>query len=408
MVSSDSAHTVRVAPASRAYDVVVAPAALRSLGIHLRRVAPSRRAHLIADATLPQATIAAAKASLTSAGFAVTTSTATATEQHKSLDSAARLLQSLLASKHERNDPVISLGGGIVTDLAGFVAATYRRGVPVIHCPTTLLAMVDAAVGGKTAVNLQLPDANPGELAKNMVGVFWQPHLVLCDTTTLNSLPKRQLRAGMAECLKHALLAAGLPEGRGRDTSLWQWTLDRLDACLRLDAAPLTELITRNISIKAAVVSQDEREEAPSASGGRALLNLGHTYAHAIETLAGLTPVAPAPEHEEPAPPPRHFQLHHGEAVALGLIAAANASLRLNTLNKHDADAVRQAVERTGLPTRLRGLPPNEALITRMQSDKKSAAGNLRLILLHALGQARVTENPPPAVINAGWDAIRA
>jgi 3-dehydroquinate synthetase len=402
--------TVMVRAASRHYGVHVGGGLLKRLGELVRTAAPGRRAYIVADGALPQAFLDLASGSLTTAGFAMSGSRLPATEDRKSIESATQVLQQLLTSKHERTDPIISLGGGIVTDLAGFVAATYRRGVPVIHCPTTLLAMVDAAVGGKTGVNLALPD---GSLAKNMVGAFWQPHLVLCDTDTLRTLPLRQLRAGMAECLKHGLLAAGLPEGQGRDASLWRWTLDHLDACLRLDAGPLAELIARNIAVKAGVVSNDEREEAPSSAGGRALLNLGHTFAHAIETLPGLEPTGPGlgPTNvgspHAPASEGR-FMLHHGEAVGLGLIAAAAASRSLGMLSEADAGSVRSAVERTGLPTALRGLPDDAVLIERMSHDKKNTAGTLRLILLKSLGEAVVVENPPMDAARAGWAAIRA
>lgn len=405
--------TVMVKAASRHYGVQAGGGLLKRLGELVRSAAPGRRAHIVADGALPQAFLDLAGGSLTTAGFALSGSRLPATEDRKSIESATQILQSLLATKHERTDPVISLGGGIVTDLAGFVAATYRRGVPVIHCPTTLLAMVDAAVGGKTGVNLAMADGPSGGLAKNMVGAFWQPHLVLCDTDTLRTLPSRQLRAGMAECLKHGLLAAGLPQGQGCDPSLWRWTLDHLDACLRLDASPLAELIARNIAVKAGVVSNDEREEAPSSTGGRALLNLGHTFAHAIETLPGLEPtgagLGPTDIGAQSSPPSQErFMLHHGEAVGLGLIAAAAASQSLGMLSGADAGEVRAAVERTGLPTALRGLPDDAALIERMSHDKKNTGGTLRLILLKALGEAVVVEDPPMDALRAGWAAIRA
>ncbi len=412
-MTDDKSHTIRVAPASGAYDVIVAPAVLRSLGGHVRRVAPSRRAHVIADGAIPEALLDLAVASLRTANYAVGVSRTHADEPHKSLDAAGALLADLLRAGHERADPVISLGGGIVTDLAGFVAAAYRRGVPVVHCPTTLLAMVDAAVGGKTGVNLPLPD---GSLAKNMVGAFWQPRLVLCDPDALRTLPARQLRAGMAECLKHALLAAGLAgveggEGAGgRDPELWRWTLDHLDGVLRLDPAATSELIARNIRVKAAVVSADEREEAPSSAGGRALLNLGHTYAHAVETLEGLEPVGWSggpPSVPDAGRETVRFMLHHGEAVGLGLIAAARASARAGWLSRSDAESVGAAVARAGLPTAVRGLPSNESLRERMMHDKKTTAGALRLILLKSLGEAAVVERPDPAVVDAGWDAVR-
>lgn len=419
--SIGGANEVTVRAESRQYRVAIGPALVRHMGEQIRAVLGTqpRRAFVVSDAGLPHDLTEGVIRSLTSAAFEVTTAQTDATEPDKSMEAANRLLRAVLASKHERTDPIITLGGGIVTDLGGFVAATYRRGVPVIHCPTTLLAMVDAAVGGKTGVNLALPD---GSLAKNMVGAFWQPHLVLCDPDVLRSLPLRQLRAGMAECLKHALLSAGLadgvPAGGGRDAGLWAWTLDHLDACLRLDPAAMSELIARNIAVKAGVVSGDEREEAPSSAGGRALLNLGHTFAHAIETLPGLEPIPGIPANSNATSqisgvgsesrPTAAFMLHHGEAVGLGLIAAASASAKLGMIPESDADAVRTALGRAGLPIHVRGLPADDALIERMSHDKKNLGGTLRLILLKKLGEAVVVENPPMDAVRAGWSAIRA
>ena len=344
---------------------------------------------------MPIRVAAFARDSLAASSFSVSVSEVDASEKAKSLETAGRLLGELLSGKHERADPVVSLGGGIVTDIAGFVAATYRRGVPVIHCPTTLLAMVDAAVGGKTGVNLELPG---GTLVKNMAGAFWQPHLVICDPETLESLPSRHLRAGMAECLKHGLISAGLPDRQGRDDQLWEWTLGNLDACLKRDAKALTGIIARNIRVKAGVVSGDEREEAPSMQGGRALLNLGHTFAHAIETLPTLSPDGN----------PGSSPLQHGEAVAYGLIAAAAASHDMGWISEESVAQVRLAVSKLGLAPRLFGLPDDDTLIERMSHDKKAAAGNLRLVLMQRIGEARVVENPPFEVVKAGWQAIRA
>ncbi|MBN8644389.1 MAG: 3-dehydroquinate synthase [Planctomycetes bacterium] len=399
---SSEAGAVVVRAASREYHVRCGRGLLAAVGMAVRSVAPGKRAHLIADAGLPRALVDSAMCSLRGEGYAVSLSQTTATETHKSLDAAAEILRAMLAAKHERSDPVVSLGGGIVTDLAGFVAATYRRGVPVAHCPTTLLAMVDAAVGGKTGVNLALPGSAADGLAKNMVGAFWQPHLVLCDTDTLESLPQRQLSAGLAECLKHGLISRGLPAGEGRDDSLWAWTLASLEACRRLEPTAVAELVSRNVAVKAGVVSADEREEAPSSKGGRALLNLGHTFAHAMETLAGLSPVGGPSSADSAA-----FMLHHGEAVGLGLIAAAAASRKLGWLSDSDVDAVRGAVARCGLPTAVKGLPSDSALVERMSHDKKTAGGVLRLILPQSLGEAAVVENPRMDAIAAGWAAVR-
>lgn len=392
-------HSHTIQTPSRTYRAVVTSGRLGTLGDLARAVAPGSKALLVVDAALPLTRVDHLRDPLAAAGYVVSVASVTASEPAKTLATASTILQSLLASKHERTDPVISLGGGVVTDLAGFVAASYRRGVPVIHCPTTLLAMVDAAIGGKTGVNLELPD---GTLAKNMVGAFWQPHLVICDTDTLKTLPPRHLRCGMAECLKHSLISAALPPGQGLDDSLWAWTLVNLEKCLALDPAAITELIARNVSVKAGVVSSDEREEAPPTQGGRALLNLGHTFAHAIETVPGVS-VCHGVVTES-----RTAGIHHGEAVAYGLIAAAAASHSMGMIPAHDVDAVRSAVGRLGLSARLSGLPHDEALLERMSHDKKASGGKLRLILLKSLGEACVVEDPPSHAVRAGWAAIRA
>ncbi|MBL8745121.1 MAG: 3-dehydroquinate synthase [Phycisphaerae bacterium] len=374
---------------SRSYEVVVGPGVLSTLGSCLATMLPdsSRRACLISDDCLPPATIDAAAHALKQAGFKPTHLGVHASEADKSLSTFGALMTRLASTRHERNDPIISLGGGIVGDLAGFVAATYRRGVPVVQCPTTLLSMVDASVGGKTGVNI---DAE-GSLKKNMVGAFWQPVLVLADTDTLGSLPERHLRSGLAECLKHALIS------HATDPTLFDWTLERLPDIIARRSPVLTELIARNIRVKASFVTDDEREEKPSAEGGRALLNLGHTFAHAIETLPHLSPTGRADDRP----------LHHGEAVALGLLAAAHTSLSMNRLTLSQVEQVRRAVEAASLPTKVQGLPEPQALLSIMMHDKKVSSGRLRLILPVAGSRAEVVVEPPMDAVLAGLRAIR-
>jgi 3-dehydroquinate synthase len=350
---------------------------------------------VIADDGLPVPTVDEAVASLKATGFSVTVSKLTANEANKSLASVERLLYAIADTKHERTDPVIALGGGVVGDIAGFAAAIYRRGVPVIQCPTTLLAMVDAAVGGKTGVNLPLR----GLLAKNLIGAFWQPSLVVADVRTLESLPERHLRAGLAECVKHGLISSGLgASSPGHDPDLFRWTSDAAIKVRMGDSQLRQELVARNVRVKASVVAGDEREEAPSAAGGRVLLNLGHTFGHAIETIEHLTPDGK----------PESAPLQHGEAVAYGLVAAAETARFLRLISEHDAQLVRVAIERLGLESRLVGLPSNEALVARMMHDKKVSGGKLRLVLPDSLGSARVVDDPPLEAVHAGLDAIRA
>ncbi len=278
----------------------------------------------------------------------------------------------------------------MVGDLAGFAAATYRRGVPVIQCPTTLLAMVDASVGGKTGVNLDLGTSEAPDLKKNAVGAFHQPSLVLADTDSLGSLAPRHLRAGLAECIKHGMIAAD-----AGDPGLLAWIGKNLNGLLGLDRALVTELVTRNVAVKARIVAGDEREE--NSSGGRAILNLGHTFGHAIETLPGLSPdrnMANAP-------------LLHGEAVALGLVAAAACSAKLGLCPLGLLDQVGDLLTRAGLPTKVAGLPSDEAIITLMGHDKKAMGGAMRLVLPVGGGRAMVVANPAREGVAAGLAAIR-
>ncbi len=344
------------------------------------------RAFLVVDDNLPAETIGVAAASLESVGFAVSVERLVATETNKSVAAAERLLVALDLSGHERRDPVVALGGGIVGDIAGFAAAVYRRGVPVIQCPTTLLAMVDASVGGKTGVNL----AVAGSLRKNMVGSFWQPRIVVADVASLRSLGDRQFRAGLAECLKHGMIAGEI------DPALADWTAASLPRLHCRDEAAIAELVERNVRIKAAIVAGDEREESTGA-GGRASLNLGHTFAHAIETIPHLSP------DDDPANAP----LLHGEAVALGLVAASACSETLGMAGAGFTDRVRRLVADAGLPVAVADLPGDDALLAAMLHDKKVAGGRLRLVLPIGPGRAEVVDDPPVAAVRAGLDAIR-
>lgn len=381
--------------AERRYTVEIGRDLIASLGSRVIAALPHMpgRAFIIADAGLPGVLIDAARASLAAAGIAADAELIAPTESIKTIETAAHLLARITATRHERRDPVIALGGGVVGDVAGFVAAIYRRGVPIIQCPTTLLAMVDASVGGKTGVNVATVAKNgdADALKKNLIGAFWQPSLVLADLAALDSLSARHFRAGLAECLKHGLIAGST------DPDLFAWMRASLAAIMNRDAATLARLVERNVRVKASFVMDDEREERPSDQGGRALLNLGHTFGHAIETIPHLSPdrdTANAP-------------LHHGEAVGLGLVAAAATSAAMGLLSAVDAEAVRHAVEAAGLPTRVHGLPPDETILAAMAHDKKVLDGRLRLVLPVALGTAKVIESPPSGAVAAGISAIR-
>ena len=289
-------------------------------------------------------------------------------ERHKTLDTVNRVFDRLLEGRHDRRTTLIALGGGVVGDITGFAAACYQRGVAFVQVPTTLLAQVDSSVGGKTGVN------HP--LGKNMIGAFHQPRAVVADTDTLATLPARELRAGIAEVIKYGLI---------RDPELFRWLETHMEGLLERDPALLAEAIERSCRNKAEVVAADERE-----SGQRALLNLGHTFGHAIETGLG------------------YGAWLHGEAVGAGMALAARLSARLGWLDAAAVTRIDALLERAGLPA----APPDglagERALELMAVDKKVQDGRLRLVLLKGIGEAVVTADAAPADILASWAAPAA
>jgi 3-dehydroquinate synthase len=284
-------------------------------------------------------------------------------EEHKNWESLNLIYDALLANRCDRGTTVVALGGGVIGDLAGFAAATYQRGVPFVQIPTTLLSQVDSSVGGKTGIN------HPR--GKNMVGAFWQPRLVLADTGTLQTLPARELSAGMAEVIKYGLI---------RDLPFLDWLEANMDGLLARDAELLAHAVERSCANKAEVVAADEYETA--TAGGRALLNLGHTFGHAIETGMG------------------YGEWLHGEAVAAGTVMAVELSHRLGWLPAADVVRVRTLLARAGLPVQAPDLG-TERYLELMSHDKKVIAGSMRLILLKALGDAVTYAETPQAEIVA-------
>jgi len=276
-------------------------------------------------------------------------------EAHKTLANAARVLDVLVSNRYGRDATVIALGGGVVGDLAGFVAACYQRGIALVQVPTTLLAQVDSAVGGKTAVN------HPG--GKNLIGAFHQPVAVIADTATLATLPPRELRAGLAEVIKYGLLC---------DAAFFEWLEQHLPELLAGKAEALAYVVRRSCEIKAMIVGKDEREER----GDRALLNLGHTFGHAVESATG------------------YRKWLHGEAVGAGLVMAAAMSRELGLVSPEELVRIHTLIERAGLPTRNAGVAPATAL-EHMRIDKKVLAGRMRLVLLRRIGNAFLTADYP-------------
>ncbi|MCC7327003.1 MAG: 3-dehydroquinate synthase [Burkholderiales bacterium] len=349
--------TLEVALAERSYPIRIGSGVIHEAGTLLaaQRV---RDAVVITNATVAAHWLAPLQRSLAGAGLRVETTMIPDGEAHKNWDTLYMVLTRLLELRAERSTMLVALGGGVVGDIAGFVAAIYQRGMPFIQIPTTLLAQVDSSVGGKTGVN------HP--LGKNMIGAFHQPRAVLIDTDCLRTLPSRELAAGLAEVVK---------VGAIRDAVFFAWLEKHVDALVACDPAALAHAIQTSCRIKAEIVAADEREH-----GERALLNFGHTFGHAIENAMG------------------YGQWLHGEAVAAGMVVAAEVSARSGRIDSGVADRVRVLLGRAGLPTQAPALG-FERWMSLMARDKKVQAGAIRFVLLDGLGQAVVATEVPDSLL---------
>jgi 3-dehydroquinate synthase len=297
--------------------------------------------------------------SLASAGYRTSLLTVPSGEASKSIAEAERLWQALLSERADRGSAVLALGGGVIGDLAGFVAASFARGLPLVQIPTTLLSQVDSSVGGKTGINLPK--------AKNMVGAFWQPSLVVIDTETLGSLPKREFVSGLAEVVKYGVILS--PE-------LFEYLENNVQNILRLDPGAITHIVAQSCQAKAEVVSQDERE----VTGLRAILNYGHTFAHALESDSG------------------YGTYLHGEAVSIGMHLAAQTAQRLGRIDAELVARQRKLLENLQLPVRFKGSDP-ERLWELMQYDKKVQHGSLRFVLPDRLGHVELVDKVPRELV---------
>jgi len=331
--------------AGRPYDIHIGPGLLDRLGEFTRPLRPSRLL-VVTDARVGPLYATRARAAL-QAVAPTTVFELAGGETGKDMRAIEAVLDALLADGADRRSVVVALGGGVIGDIAGFAAAIYMRGIRFVQVPTTLLAQVDSSVGGKTGVNHRR--------GKNLIGAFHQPQAVVADTDTLRTLPPRELSAGLAEVLKHGLLA---------DAGYFARVTHDLPQLLACQELPLTDAIARSCEIKAAIVARDEKE-----AGERALLNLGHTFGHAIEALTG------------------YERWLHGEAVGCGMCLAADLSQRLGLISLADAEAIGKAVAAAGLPTRIDGLN-RAAAIESMRGDKKAEAGEIRFIVLERIGRA--------------------
>jgi 3-dehydroquinate synthase len=361
--------TLNVALGERAYPIHIGPTLLGRDGL-IADVLPTPRVAIVSNETVAPLYLERLSGPLRAAGVRITEIILPDGESHKNWETLNLIFDGLLANRCDRSTTVIALGGGVIGDLAGFAAASYQRGVPFIQVPTTLLAQVDSSVGGKTGIN------HPR--GKNMIGAFWQPRLVLADTDTLTTLPDRELSAGLAEVIKYGLI---------RDLPFLEWLEQNMGRLMARDPDALSYAIERSCANKAEVVAADERETAKD--DGRALLNLGHTFGHAIETGLG------------------YGEWLHGEAVAAGTVMAAELSRRLGWLTGDDVARVSDLLEQAKLPVKGPKLGADRYL-DFMGHDKKVIAGKLRLVLLRRIGVATTYADAPAADIRAAIDACCA
>ena len=363
---SDSA-TVNVALGERAYDIVIGRDVLQSLGPRIAALRPGARTAIVTDRNVAKHWLEKTEVSLSQSGIAATRIIVEEGEGSKTYAGLERVSEALISAKIERNDLVIALGGGVVGDLAGFAAAILRRGVDLVQVPTSLLAQVDSSVGGKTGIN--------SPQGKNLLGAFHQPAMVIADTAVLDTLPPRQFRAGYAEVAKYGVLG---------DEGFFSW-LEANHADVFAGGPAREHAIATSCRAKAAIVARDERE-----TGDRALLNLGHTFGHALEAATGFSD-----------------RLFHGEGVAVGMVLAAELSAELGMIGQSEADRVRRHLAEVGLPTHVQdiagfaqeGLGEADALMALMAQDKKVRRGRLTFILLKAVGRAVVAPDVEPSLV---------
>jgi 3-dehydroquinate synthase len=344
-----SMRTVTVPLGERSYSILIGSGLLAQLGPECRKLDLGWRCAVITDTNVSRRYAKDALRSLGSAGFEPLLVKIPAGERAKRIAIVERCYEQLAKHRLERKSFIVALGGGVVGDLAGFVAASYLRGIEFVQVPTTLLAQVDSSVGGKVGVNLKA--------GKNLVGAFHQPRLVLCDVDTLATLPKRELRAGLAEVIKYGIIC---------DAAFFERLERALPQLLNLDRATLAEVVARCCEIKAEVVGKDERE-----SGLRAILNFGHTVGHALEAISG------------------YGKYLHGEAISIGQVAAARLSNALAGLPAAEATRIEDTFARAGLPTHVRLKKPDvNRLVQAMQLDKKVSGGDVRFVLARRIGEA--------------------
>ncbi len=346
-------HTVKVSLGDRSYDIEIGADLARS-GERLKELGFGQKMAVVTNPTIKKLYGQRVIDSLKSAGYLVMTIEVPDGEQYKNLDWANAIYTALLINSFDRKSALVALGGGVIGDLTGFAAATFMRGVPFVQVPTTLLAMVDSSVGGKTGVN--------HAMGKNMIGAFYQPRKVLMDPGVLSTLPKEEFLSGMAEVIKYGVI---------RDAALFDYLDKNREKILSLDPNALAHIIKRSCEIKAEVVSKDERE-----AGLRAVLNFGHTVGHAIETA-------------------ENYTMRHGEAIAIGMVYAARLAHKTDLCDAGVPERVEKLIRSYGLPTGLSALkrkPSVLELMDTMQVDKKAEGGKVKFVLPRKIGEVAITK----------------
>lgn len=352
---------VKVRLGKRSYDIVIGIGALTQLGKYVRKLNLGESAYIITNPLVKKACFKRLAKELNKSGLDFKVKVIPDTEKSKSIATLSSVIKDLAKFDHKKRTFIIAFGGGVVGDLSGLVASMYKRGIPYIQIPTTLLAQVDSAIGGKTAVDL--------EEGKNLIGAFYQPRLVLSDVDLLKTLPLRQLRTGLAEVIKYGII---------KDPLLFAYLEKNSKALLGFKRRALEYVVHASSKIKADIVSRDEKEE----KGLRTILNFGHTIGHAVEAASGFD------------------KYTHGEAVGLGILAALDISKRLGFINNNLKERVEGLVDNIGLPSRISGLT-EEAILRVVYRDKKFSGSKNRLVLVSRIGRVKVVKEVPLEVIEA-------
>lgn len=351
--------TLQVNLGDRSYPIYLGEGLLDRAGEFLRETGCGEKVGVVTNPTVAGLYLRPAQEALARSGFQVTSILVPDGEEHKNLKSLAAVYDQLIRGRFERGSCVAALGGGVIGDLAGFAAATFLRGIPCVQLPTTLLAQVDSSVGGKTGVNHRE--------GKNLIGAFYQPRAVVIDVAVLQTLPRRELLAGLAEVIKYGII---------EEPALFALLEEKLDKIIALDRDLLQEIVGASCSIKARVVERDERED-----DYRAILNFGHTIGHALESLTG------------------YEKFLHGEAVAIGMAQAASISAAQGLCNEESLRRIHRLIQRAGLPTAIPSSIKTQDLVRKMEVDKKSAGGKIKFVLCAGIGKTQFFRLSPDEIV---------